>query len=122
MPKIGPYSERDLADKLTKIPEPEMLAYYKLRMKRYQKWYILAIFIGALSVVAFFLLSEQRWFTWTLVVGDLMLLGGVTFSRNRWKNLFSNFLYTKRKREKTLNDIQPSKYKGKKYQKNTKTQ
>ena len=56
MPKIGPYSERDLAEKLTKIPEPEMLAYYKLRMKRYQKWYILAIFIGALSVVAFFLL------------------------------------------------------------------
>ena len=35
MPKIGPYSERDLAEKLTKIPEPEMLAYYKLRMKRY---------------------------------------------------------------------------------------
>ena len=122
MPKIGPYSERDLADKLTKIPEQEMLAYYKLRMKRYQKWYVVAILIGVLAVVVFFVLSEQRWFTWTLVVGDLMLLGGVTFSRDRWKRLFENLLYTKRKREKTLKEIQPSRSKGQKYRKNKKSQ
>ncbi len=118
MPKIGPYSERDLADKLTKISEEDMLAYYKLRMKRYQKWYVVAILIGILAVVVFFVLSEQRWFTWTLVVGDLMLLGGVTFARSRWKNLFENLLYTKRKREKALKEIQPSRSKGQKYRKN----
>jgi len=122
MPKIGPYSERDLADKLTKISEQEMLAYYKLRIKRYQKWYIVAILIGVLAVVVFFVLSEQRWFTWVLVVGDLMLLGGVTFSRDRWKRLFENLLYTKRKREKVLKEIQPSRSQGQKYRKNKKSQ
>ncbi|MHA1746434.1 MAG: hypothetical protein ACTSWW_10570 [Promethearchaeota archaeon] len=122
MPKIGPYSERDLADKLTKISEQEMLVYYKIRMKRYQKWYVVAILIGVLAVVVFFVLSEQRWFTWVLVVGDLMLLGGVTFSRDRWKRLFENLLYTKRKREKVLKEIQPSRSQGQKYRKNKKSQ
>ena len=122
MPKIGPYSERDLADKLTKISEQEMLAYYKLRIKRYQKWYVVAILLGILAVVVFFVLSEQRWFTWVLVAGDLMLLGGVTFSRDRWKRLFENLLYTKRKREKIIKDIQPSRSKGQKYRKNKKSQ
>lgn len=117
MPKIGPYSERNLADKLIHISEQEMLVYYKLRMKRYQKWYIVAILGGILAVVVFFAVAEQRWITWIIVVGDLFLLGGVTFARSRWKNLFENLLYTKRKREKTLKDMHPTKFKGQKYRK-----
>ena len=122
MPHFGPYSEHTIVDKLTQISEQEMLAYYKLRMKRYQKWYIVALLIGILAVGVFFVFSEHQWITWVLVVGGVLLVGGVTFARDRWKRLFENLLYMKRKREKTLKDIQhPLKFKGQKFRRNKKS-
>ena len=59
MSKIGPYDKGDLAEKLVTISDEEMQVFHKNRMKNYRLYYILAIFLGILSVV--FILLKISW-------------------------------------------------------------
>ena len=60
---FGPFSERDLAEKLIKIPESEMKQYYDQRMKKIRLYYIAAVILGILSGVFYFVIPDGIWAT-----------------------------------------------------------
>ena len=111
MSKIGPYDKKDLAEKLVTISDEEMQTFHKNRMKNYRLYYILAIFLGVLSVVFIFL--KISWISITCAVIGFIIVNVVSFKRNRWKKIYENLLYLKKERQKKMNEMDKGKNKDK---------
>ena len=111
MSKIGPYDKKDLAEKLVTISDEEMQTFHKNRMKNYRLYYILAIFLGVLSVVFIFL--KISWISIMCAVIGFIIVNIVSFKRNRWKRVYENLLYLKKERQKKMNEMDKGKNKDK---------
>jgi hypothetical protein len=116
MPEFGPYSERELADKLVKIPEEEILEFHKEKMKKFRIYYAIALFIGIASVAFVIIGSFWKWVGTGIAVAGIVVFSYVTYQKKRWERIVENMMYVKLKREKTI-DVKekhthkhPSKY------------
>ena len=120
MPKYGKLDERDLADKLLKVSEEEMMKFHKQRMKNYRIYYIIPLILGIICTLIYILVYQIIWIAIILSVTGIVILSIGSFKRLKWKRLFENMLYLKRKREKTIEKMKsqrnpyPNKYDSKK--------
>ena len=124
MPQYGPYSERDLADKLVNIPEKEILEYHKGKMKKFRIYYAISLFSGLASVAFIIIGSYWKWIGTGIAIAGIIGFSYATYKKKRWERIIENMLYVKLKREKIIdvkekhNHKHPSKYdKIGKYQK-----
>ncbi len=88
--KYGPYSQRDLAEKLAKVSDTEILAYHRKRVWRSRYYYLAGLACGII-VIPFIILNNLAV---TIVVGiiGIVLVQYGRLQRERWQKTFQNLM------------------------------
>jgi hypothetical protein len=98
-PKI---SERELTDKLIHVSEAEMESFHKIRMKKYRKFFYIAIGCGVVGTIFYFVLPTVKWVSAIFSGTGFFILVLGAFQREKWKRLYARLVFMKKSREKTL--------------------
>lgn len=102
MSHIGPFTARDLGDKLQNISLDEMQKFHLHRMKKYRLYTIIAFVIAILSTVIYFVFPSIRILTGILAILGFILIVLTKFKQQNWVRLYENLIYTKKRREKIV--------------------
>ena len=113
MPKIGPYDERELSDRLAQISLAEMQAFDTARRKKLRIYYLLALILGIASVPMLFLKLQILGLA-AAVIGFILLSYGV-YKRMVWIRLYQNLVYMKKQRESTLREAEKGRTQSRKF-------
>ncbi len=118
MPEYGPFSERDLADKLMNVSDEQMDIFHQQRMKKYRIIYLISVGLGVITVVFLFLGKVFQWVSFGLGIFGLLFFSYGSYKRKQWIRIYENMIYVKRKRTRTIKDQKKTERKqGSKYDK-----
>ncbi len=99
--KLGPFSQRELAERLAKVPDAEILAYYRKRIWRTRYFYLAGLTCG-IVVIPFIIYSN-------LVASIILGIIGIVFVqygrllRERWQKTFHSLMEIRGKPLRTPN-------------------
>lgn len=88
--RYGPYTQRELAEKLAKVPDAEILAYHKKRIWHARYYYVAGLVCG-IGVIPFLILSNV---VATIILG-IIGIGFVQYGRlqrAQWQKTFQNLM------------------------------
>ncbi|OLS12586.1 MAG: hypothetical protein RBG13Loki_3796 [Promethearchaeota archaeon CR_4] len=88
--KYGPFTQRDIAEKLAKVPDAEILAYHRKRVRRSRYYYIAGLACG-IGVIPFILINNLAGCIVLGIIGIALLQYG-RFQRESWKQTFANLM------------------------------
>ena len=110
---IGPFKERELAERLVKISDAEIAAYHKKRQKRPKYFYLVGLIcgIGAIPSAIFNII----WLSVVLGIVGLCFLQSGRYERLRWERVYHNLMYL-RSNEQKKTDTKESSPKNQKIQ------
>lgn len=110
---IGPFKERELAERLVKISDAEIAEYNKKRRKRPKYFYLMGLIcgIGAIPATIF----EIVWLSILLGVFGLCFIQSGRYDRLRWERIYHNLIYL-RSNQRKKNDEKETTPKGQKIQ------
>src|SRR6056297_1556024 len=94
---IGPFSQKELVEKLKHVPKEEIEQYNEQRMKTYRKYTRIAFLFGILAAGLFFVLP---WLTLAFAIIGFVVISITSYNRFRWRNLYENFTYYKQQATK----------------------
>ena len=88
--RYGPYTQRDIAEKLAKVPDAEILAYHRKRVWRSRYYYLAGLACGVILIPFIFLNN----FAVCLLVGTtgIVLLRYGRYQRERWQKTFDTLM------------------------------
>ncbi|MHA1585418.1 MAG: hypothetical protein ACTSWL_09195 [Promethearchaeota archaeon] len=114
----GIMGERGIYERLKNVPESEMLEFNKKRTRKYRLFYLIALIVAIIPALLFFFVKNLDWLAITLAVLDFGFFSIVSFQRRRWKRIFENLLYMKRRstiqteKQEKFDHPHPDKYQG----------
>src|SRR6056297_752921 len=97
--KIGPFNEKELKAHLQKIPISEIKKYNDQRMEKYRILTRIAYVLRILAIIVFFV---HYWLTIIIAVIGIIIITYTLFQRSRWRNLYENFMYFKKKGDREV--------------------
>ncbi len=88
--RYGPYTPRELAQKLAKVPDEEILAYHKKRIWRARYYYLAGLGCG-IGVIPFIIFDNLAACIILGIIGIIFVQYG-RLQRDRWQKTFQNLM------------------------------
>ena len=88
--RYGPYTERELAQKLAKVPDADIVTYHKKRIWRSRYYYLAGLACG-IGVIPFVIFSNLAATIILGIVGIVLVQYGHML-RDRWQKTFQTLM------------------------------